>query len=143
MYSSRCAHPLAISGGTSRRSSGARWSNSATAWGRRMFFESFRLTLRAALIAAFLCTCAARAESLDEAVKSGNRASVRTLLNQHADVNAVDSEGATPLAWAVRNDDVETARLLLTAGAKANMASRNGVTPLSLAAINRNAAMAD
>ncbi len=109
-----------------------------------MFSLNSSLQLRAALIAAVLWAGTASAQSfgvqsLTEAVKSGNRAAVRDLLKQHAEVNAVDSEGAAPLHWAVQNDDTETALLLLKSGAKANVASRNGVTPLSLAAINRNA----
>jgi uncharacterized protein len=83
----------------------------------------FSLRLCAALIAAWL--------------------GIEAVSAQHADVNAVDSEGATPLHWAVQNDDVETALLLLQAGAKANLATRNGITPLALAAINRNAAIAE
>ncbi len=108
-----------------------------------MFSLRRRATLIAALLCTLACTCEAGAEGLSDAVKSGNSAEVRAILKQHVDVNAVDSEGATPLLWAVQNDDAETALLLLKAGAKANVSSRNGVTPLALATINRNAAIAD
>jgi uncharacterized protein len=107
-----------------------------------MSSRSFRRRLSAGVIALALCG-AASAQSVADAVKSGNRTAIRDLLKQHADVNAVDSEGATPLIWAVQNDDAETVQLLLKSGASANVSSRNGITPLSLAAINRDAAMAE
>lgn len=78
---------------------------------------------------------------LVDAVKSGDRAAVRALLKNHADANAPEADGTTPLEWAVRADDLETARLLLRAGANANAANRYGVTALSLAATNRNTEM--
>ncbi len=86
---------------------------------------------------------AASGANLAEAVKSGDREAVRSLLARHADVNAPGPDGTTPLAWAVEADDLETARLLLRSGANANRSNRYGVTPLSLAATNRNAAMAE
>jgi ankyrin repeat protein len=76
---------------------------------------------------------------LTEAVRSGNRDAVRTLLGQRVDVNSPEVDGTTALHWAVRGDDIETTRLLLAAGARANQANRYGVTPLSLAALNGNA----
>ena len=79
--------------------------------------------------------------SLLNAVKSGDREAVRTLLKSRADVNAPEADGTTALHWAVRADDLETARLLLSAGASAKASNRYGVTPLSLAATNGNAAM--
>ena len=79
---------------------------------------------------------------LVEAVKSGNRDAVRTLLKS-ADVNAAEIDGTTALHWSVRSGDLETTRLLLGAGAHADEANRYGVTPLSLAALNGNAAIMD
>jgi ankyrin repeat protein len=76
---------------------------------------------------------------LIEAVKSGNRATVKTLLSQRADVNAAEADGMTALHWAVRSDDVETAQMLIRAGANVKAASRYGITPLSLASQNGNA----
>ena len=58
------------------------------------------------------------------------------------DVNLPDTDGTTPLAWAVYNDDLPLAQRLLRAGANPNAANRYGVTPLSLAAANRNATIA-
>lgn len=82
-------------------------------------------------------------DRLIDAVKAGDRQAVRAFLKNHADVNAADPDGTTPLEWAVRGDDLELTRLLLGAGANAKAANRLGVTALSLAATNRNAAMVD
>lgn len=84
---------------------------------------------------------AAGGPELLDAVKQGNKVTVRALLKQRADVKAVESDGTTALHWAVQADDLEMTQLLLRAGANANAANRFGVTPLSLAATNGNAAV--
>jgi ankyrin repeat protein len=76
-----------------------------------------------------------------DAVMKGDRAALRTLLQQRADVNAPQADGATALHWAVYRDDLETAELLIQAGAHVTAANREGATPLSLASINGNAPM--
>ncbi len=78
---------------------------------------------------------------LVEAVKNSDKAAVRTLLPQHVDLSATDTDGSTALHWAVRRDDVETAGLLIRGGANVKAVNRYGVTPLSLACVNGNAAM--
>ena len=80
---------------------------------------------------------------LVEAVKSQDRASVRSLLQENVDVNTPQPDGATALAWAVHWDNLETADLLIRAGADVNAANDYGITPLSLASGNRNAAMVE
>ena len=77
---------------------------------------------------------------LKEAVRSGDDGAVRALIDQGADVNAPEGDGATVLHWAVRWDNSAAVGLLLEAGARADAANAYGVTPLSLACINRNAA---
>ena len=66
---------------------------------------------------------------------AGKAASLKTA------VNAADSDGMTPLHWAVRTDDLETSLLLLHAGADAKATTRDGITPLWLAVMNRDAEM--
>jgi len=78
---------------------------------------------------------------LVEAVKHSDRAAIQTLLPQHIDLNAVDTDGSTALHWAVRQDDLETVNSLIHGGANAKTANRYGVTPLSLACVNGNAAV--
>ena len=68
-----------------------------------------------------------------QAVRDGDAAAVRSLLERKADVNAPEVDGTTALHWAVRADDAETVARLIRAGAKANAANRYGVTPLSIA----------
>ena len=85
---------------------------------------------------------AAAPTPLVDAVKGGNSAGVRLLLQQKADVNACEADGTTALHWAVRADDRELVTLLLRAGANVRAANRYGVTALQLAAINGSAAMA-
>ncbi len=84
---------------------------------------------------------AGAAPQLIEAVKARDHRSVRALLDQGADVNAREGDGATALHWAVERDDAEVADALLRAGADVTAANDYGVTPASLACLNRNAAM--
>jgi ankyrin repeat protein len=89
-----------------------------------------------------LLVAAATEPLLVEAVKSGNRDTVRALLASGADVNGREADGTTALHWAVRADDLDTTRLLIRAGANVNATNRYSLTPLSLAATNGNAAIA-
>ena len=68
----------------------------------------------------------------------GNTASVATLIQRGADVNAANDDGATALMWGVT--DLEKARLLVEAGANVNAASADARTPLLIAAGIRGAA---
>jgi ankyrin repeat protein len=81
--------------------------------------------------------------SLVDAVKSGDAAVVRALIQKRTDVNAADKDGTTALHWAVRADDRPTAALLIAGGAEVNATNHYGVTPLSLAARNGSAALLD
>jgi uncharacterized protein len=81
--------------------------------------------------------------SLVDAVKSGHRETVRTLIRQRVDVNAAERDGTTALHWAIRADDVEMAQMLIRAGANVKAENHYGVTPLSLAATNGNATIVE
>jgi ankyrin repeat protein len=83
----------------------------------------------------------AEQSSLVDAVKSGDRAAVRALIDKHADVNAAAADGTTALHWASFRDDGDTADLLIRAGAKVNAATDLGVTPLWTASQNGGEAM--
>ena len=85
------------------------------------------------LLGAGVCRASAPARQRDaliDAVKAGNRAAVRALLKQRADVNAAEADGMTALHWAVRGDDLDTVQLLIRAGANVKAANRYGITPL-------------
>src|SRR6266704_2959431 len=92
-----------------------------------------------------VASVAAAADDLGlvDAVKNRDRAAVRSLMEQHLNVNAAQPDGTTALAWAANKDDLETTDLLIRAGAKVNVANDYGVTPLSLACTNRSAPMVE
>src|SRR6266545_5644865 len=79
---------------------------------------------------------AAERAALADAAEQRDKASVRTLLQTGADVNAAQVDGTTALHWAAYNDDAETVALLLRAGANVNAVNRYGVPPLSVACSN-------
>src|SRR5437667_11683530 len=83
---------------------------------------------------------AGRSDLVDAAMK-GDQAAVRTLLEQHADVNVPQADGATALHWAVFRGDKEMVDILIRAGANVKAANREGATPLSLACTNGDAAI--
>jgi uncharacterized protein len=80
---------------------------------------------------------------LVEAVRTQDRATVRTLLTQRVDVNARSEDGSTALLWAAHWNDVATASLLIRAGANANAANDFRITPMSLACTNGSAALVE
>lgn len=80
-------------------------------------------------------------QRLIDAVKASDASQVRSLLAQHADVNAAAADDFTPLHWAAQRDSIEIADLLLAAGAKADAKTRYNITPLTLASTNGDAAM--
>jgi ankyrin repeat protein len=101
---------------------------------------------RFACTAAFLCCLtgvgfAAGSSDVADAVMKGDAAALRTLLQQKADVNAPQIDGATALHWAVYRDDGHAADLLIAAGAKADAANRDGFTPLAMASLYGNVPM--
>lgn len=86
--------------------------------------------------------CAAQAfggTPLIEAAKKLDKAAIRALVQQTADLNERDGDGSTALLWAAYRDDVESVDLLIRAGADLNAASDLGVTALWAASQNGNA----
>ena len=88
-------------------------------------------------IAAF----AAAPADVADAVMRGDKAAVQKLLDQRADVNAPQADGATAMHWAVFRSDKEMVDLLIRAGANPKVANRDGATPLWLASVNGDAAI--
>jgi ankyrin repeat protein len=82
---------------------------------------------------------AAGTSEVADAVMRGDQAAVVKLVEQHADVNAPQADGATALHWAVFQSDKATVDLLLGAGANPKAANHDGSTPLWLACINGDA----
>ena len=76
-----------------------------------------------------------------DAAMKGDKVAVRSLLQQKADVNGSQADGATAMQWAAYRNDLEMAELLIAAKANVKTANHDGATPLSLAAENGSAAM--
>jgi len=98
----------------------------------------------------YLCLCvfvvipilhAAVRPPLSDAAKSGDKDTLRSLLQKGANVNATEGDGTTALHWASYRDDLDAVDLLLRAGAKVNVANDLGVTPLWTACQNGSEAM--
>ena len=76
-----------------------------------------------------------------EAAKKNDLASLRILIDSAENVNAADSDGSIALHWAVHNDSLEMTQLLLNSGSDVNAKNRYGVAALSLAANNGNSSI--
>jgi ankyrin repeat protein len=94
-----------------------------------------RLLATLLFCAAAIPVFAAGRADVADAMMRGDRAALRRLVQQKADVNATQVDGATALHWAVYHDDVAAARLLLNGGAKVDVQNREGITPLYMAAV--------
>jgi len=81
------------------------------------------------------------ASPIADAAMKGDRGTVKSLIQQKADVNAPQADGSTALQWAAYRDDLEMAEALLQAGANVKLANHDGATALSLASEHGNSAM--
>jgi uncharacterized protein len=96
------------------------------------------------LAIAALVVCAAAVPvgaqiSIVDAIKAGDTARVRALIDTRVDVNATQPDGTTPLHWAVDRDRPDIVQMLIRAGANVKAANRYGATPLWLASVNGDA----
>ena len=76
-----------------------------------------------------------------DAAMKGDQTAVRALIQQKADVNAPQSDGATAIQWAAYRSDSEMTDILIAAGANVKAANSDGATPLFLASANGSAAV--
>jgi ankyrin repeat protein len=77
---------------------------------------------------------AAQSPVADAAMK-GDIAAVRALIQNKADINAPQADGATAMQWAAYRNDLALADVLIAAGANVKAANREGATPLYLASL--------
>src|SRR5438105_638983 len=105
--------------------------------------KSFRVGWLLAAIASSLSLAAASDLRLIQAVRNSDTEQVRRLIEQRADVNAAQGDGATALHWVSHLDNAAAADLLIRAGAKVNAANDDGATPLFLACMNHSAPMVE
>ena len=85
---------------------------------------------------------AGRSDVADAAMR-GDKAAIRTLIQQKADLNAAQIDGATAVHWAVYKDDAEMLETLITAGALTDVKNREGITPLHMASLFGDARVVD
>jgi ankyrin repeat protein len=104
-------------------------------------FGPWLLATVALLSCAIPIASAQSGPTLLDAVKKDDVAAVRALLARHADLEAAEPDGSTPLHWAARRNNLQIVDLLLAAHANAKAATRYQITPLYFAALNGNAAM--
>ena len=95
----------------------------------------------ATALALYLTASGAANSPVADAAMKGDKAALRSLLEQKADVNAPQADGATAIQWAAYKNDLDMADLLIGAGANVKTPNREGATPLYLASINGSAAM--
>src|SRR2546421_8110124 len=101
------------------------------------------LAVTALVVGAGTVGRAASKSDVADAAMKGDTAAVRALLQQKADVNAPQVDGATALHWAVYHDDAEAADLLIKAGAAVDAKNREGMTPLAMAALYGSAGIVE
>ena len=86
-------------------------------------------------------TFAQPGDSLAGAAKSGDRATVQTLLSGKAKQSVAGAEGTAALVWAATRGDTAMVDMLLKAGANAKAANEFGATALYAAAEHPDAAL--
>jgi ankyrin repeat protein len=100
------------------------------------------MSVRAAgLLLAFAAANAGAQTALVDAARNADHATAVALLSERADPNQAESDGTTPLHWAVHHDDADLVARLLEAGANAAAANDYGATPMSEAAVSANPAV--
>jgi ankyrin repeat protein len=93
------------------------------------------------LLLAFAAGSAAAQAALVDAARNDDHATAVGLLAERADPNQAESDGTTPLHWAVHHDDADLVARLLEAGANVAAANDYGATPMSEAAVAANPAV--
>jgi len=101
----------------------------------------YLIAASAACLVASLSAAGAGTSPVADAAMKGDRARLRVLLQQKADVNAPQADGATAIEWAAYRNNLEMADLLIAAGANVRLANRDGVTLLWLASENGSVRM--
>jgi len=108
---------------------------------KNMMTSRLAIVLSVVLAGAALLRAADPDRRVVDDAKAQDKAALKTLIQQKADVNAPAADGMSALAWAAHWDDAAMAEALLQAGADANRANDYGVTPLELACAKGSAAM--
>ena len=101
------------------------------------------ISLAIALVLTTALGAQQRVSAIADAAMRGDKAAVRDLLKQGADVNGAQGDGMSALHWAAERGDTELAEMLIYAGANIAAVTRIGqYTPLHLAAKSGSAPLA-
>jgi len=92
----------------------------------------------ATLLAASPMQVMARDSELTVAIKQGNVALASELLRQQPQINTRETDGTTPLQWAIYHEQEVLVKALLQAGADVELDNREGISPLNLAVMTGN-----
>jgi uncharacterized protein len=115
--------------------------------GRREKMMAVKRSTKVALVAAVLLAVGTQASAwamtLLEAAKANDGASALALVKDKTDVNATESDGTSPLHYAVYHNDVALVESLLKAGANPSVSNKYGSTPLLEAAVWGNPVVID
>lgn len=92
---------------------------------------------RSAITLALAATMAVpvQATPLLDSIRDGDWVSASALVKDGRDINVAESNGTTPLHWAVHYGTLDLARQLLDAGADVNASNHYGSTPIMEAAV--------
>ena len=90
---------------------------------------AMRVGYAIAVILTASASAAERSQVADAAMR-GDTSAVRALLQQKADVNTPQADGATAIQWAAYRNDLEMADVLLAAGANAKAIANAAMAPL-------------
>ena len=104
-------------------------------------FNCLAKVFPAALLTVAVAAATTVEARLVDAARNQDHELIRSLVAQHADVNAHAGDGSTALLWAAHWNDVETVNLLVGAGADPNAANDFKMTPLSQACTYGSAAL--
>ena len=90
-------------------------------------------------VVVFFCGCNKSIITIHEAVRDGDISQVKKLIDAGVDIDMVDSQGYTPLIWAVIKKDLGGIKLLIQSEAKINVKDvRNGMSALHWASYNND-----
>ena len=78
---------------------------------------------------------------LHNAAHHGRSQVVRKLITYHANVNILDAQGWTPLAWGIASDDLKTVEVLLANGADLKRMTSPYSSPLHISVAKGNLAI--
>ena len=100
----------------------------------KLRFQSVLITLTC-----LICSSSLFAQSnLVDIVAAGNRDKALVMIDQGADVNALQSDGSSALLYAVYQDDLELVTALVDAGADVNQRNEYGANTMGEAAMSGN-----